>query len=118
MDPIEILVDEHKLILRGLDLLTTAAEKIVRNQNPPKEFFEKAVDFTYRFTNIYCYFHFNEHSNSYINSNKHSYFYSDSASDLPMLSRVAQPRVVNPDWRLRLIAKRSGWPVLDWRKGA
>ena len=51
MDPIEILVDEHKLILRGLDLLTTAAEKIVRNQNPPKEFFEKAVDFTFRFTN-------------------------------------------------------------------
>jgi hemerythrin-like domain-containing protein len=46
VDPIEILVEEHNLILRGLDLLTTAAEKIVRNQNPPREFFEKAVSFT------------------------------------------------------------------------
>jgi hemerythrin-like domain-containing protein len=51
VDPIQILVDEHKLILRGLDLLTTAAEKIVRNQNPPKEFFEKAMRFTTDFTN-------------------------------------------------------------------
>jgi len=53
VNAIEILVDEHNLILRGLDLLTTAAEKIVRNQNPPKEFFEKAVDFTLKFTNKY-----------------------------------------------------------------
>jgi hemerythrin-like domain-containing protein len=45
------LIEEHGLILRGLDLLTTAAERIVRNQNPPKEFFEKAVDFTFNFTN-------------------------------------------------------------------
>jgi hemerythrin-like domain-containing protein len=34
-----------------LDLLTTAAEKIVRSQNPPREFFEKAVVFTLEFTN-------------------------------------------------------------------
>ena len=51
MNAIEILVEEHNLILRGLDLLTTAAEKIVRNQNPPKEFFEKATRFTLDFTN-------------------------------------------------------------------
>ncbi len=51
MNAIEILVKEHDLILRGLDLLTTAAEKIVRNQNPPSEFFEKAVYFTLNFTN-------------------------------------------------------------------
>jgi hemerythrin-like domain-containing protein len=43
VNAIEILVEEHNLILRGLDLLTTAAEKIARNQNPPKEFFEKAT---------------------------------------------------------------------------
>jgi hemerythrin-like domain-containing protein len=48
---IEILVDEHRLISENLDLLTAAAEKIVRNQNPPKEFFEKAVTFTRNFTN-------------------------------------------------------------------
>jgi hemerythrin-like domain-containing protein len=51
VNAIEILVEEHHLILRGLDLLTTAAERIVRNQRPPKEFFEKAVSFTLNFTN-------------------------------------------------------------------
>ena len=51
MNAIQILVEEHRLILRGLDLLTTAAERIVRDQRPPREFFEKAVDFTLRFTN-------------------------------------------------------------------
>jgi hemerythrin-like domain-containing protein len=53
VNAIEILVEEHNLILRGLDLLTTAAEKIVRNQHPPREFFEKAVTFTLDFTNKY-----------------------------------------------------------------
>lgn len=43
-----------------------------------------------------------------------SYFYSDSCTDLPMLERVAHPRVVNPDLRLRLVAKRKGWPILNW----
>jgi len=51
VNAIEILVEEHHLILKGLDLLTTAAERIVRNQHPPKEFFEKAVGFTFHFTN-------------------------------------------------------------------
>jgi len=51
VNAIEILVEEHHLILRGLDLLTTAAERIVRNQRPPREFFEKAVSFTLNFTN-------------------------------------------------------------------
>ncbi len=44
-----------------------------------------------------------------------SYFYTDSITDRPMLERVGYPRVVHPDPRLRLLAKRRGWPVLDWR---
>lgn len=44
-----------------------------------------------------------------------SFFYTDSASDLPMLRRVGNPRAVNPDLRLRLHAWRRGWPILDWR---
>jgi hemerythrin-like domain-containing protein len=51
LNAIQILVEEHRVILRGLDLLTTAAEKIVRNQNPPRAFFEKAVSLTLNFTN-------------------------------------------------------------------
>lgn len=44
-----------------------------------------------------------------------SYFYTDSFSDLPMLERVGHPRVVNPDQRLRWIAARRGYALLDWR---
>jgi putative phosphoserine phosphatase/1-acylglycerol-3-phosphate O-acyltransferase len=43
-----------------------------------------------------------------------SYFYTDSCTDLPMLERVSYPRVVNPDVRLRWVAKRKGWPILNW----
>jgi HAD superfamily hydrolase (TIGR01490 family) len=42
-------------------------------------------------------------------------FYSDSITDLPLLERVRHPRVVNPDLRLRAIAKRRGWPIQTFR---
>ncbi|MEX1362527.1 MAG: HAD family hydrolase [Nannocystaceae bacterium] len=44
-----------------------------------------------------------------------SYFYSDSYTDLPMLERVGEPRVVNPDPRLRRLAQRRGWDAQTWR---
>jgi len=44
-----------------------------------------------------------------------SFFYTDSCTDLPMLERVGAPRVVHPDFHLRLVARRRGWPILDWR---
>ena len=40
------------------------------------------------------------------------YAYSDSASDLPMLSAVGHPVAVNPDSKLERHARRSGWPVV------
>jgi HAD superfamily hydrolase (TIGR01490 family) len=43
-----------------------------------------------------------------------SYFYTDSYTDLPMLLRVGEPRIVNPDLRLRLYARWRGWPVQEW----
>lgn len=39
--------------------------------------------------------------------------YSDSLSDVPMLSVVGRPAVVNPDFRLRWLAKTHRWPVLE-----
>lgn len=45
-----------------------------------------------------------------------SSFYSDSSTDLPMLERVAQPFAVHPDPRLRYLAGKRGWPILDWRR--
>lgn len=41
-------------------------------------------------------------------------FYSDSFTDLPMLEAVGRPVVVDPDPRLRRVARRRGWPVADW----
>ncbi len=38
--------------------------------------------------------------------------YSDSYSDVPMLSVVGHPAAVNPDTRLAMLAKAYGWPVL------
>ena len=46
-----------------------------------------------------------------------SYFYTDSITDLPLLERVGEPRVVNPDPRLRRVAQRRGWPVSWLRLG-
>jgi phosphoserine phosphatase len=40
-----------------------------------------------------------------------SSFYSDSISDLPLLERVGHPVAVNPDPRLRRLAKKRGWPI-------
>lgn len=42
-----------------------------------------------------------------------SWFYSDSASDLPLLAAVTDPVAVRPDARLRAHAIRHGWAVLD-----
>jgi HAD superfamily hydrolase (TIGR01490 family) len=42
-----------------------------------------------------------------------SWFYSDSASDLPLLQAVTDPVAVRPDDRLRAHALREGWPIID-----
>lgn len=41
------------------------------------------------------------------------YAYSDSYSDVPMLSVVGHPAAVNPDARLRTLARAYDWPVLE-----
>ena len=43
--------------------------------------------------------------------------YSDSYHDLPMLSLVGDPCVINPDARLRDHARANGWRVRDYRTG-
>ncbi len=42
------------------------------------------------------------------------YAYSDSSTDLPMLSAVGHPTAVNPDRTLRKVAAERGWPVLTF----
>ncbi len=43
--------------------------------------------------------------------------YSDSYNDLPMLSLVGDPCVINPDAKLRDHAKAHGWRIRDYRTG-
>jgi HAD superfamily hydrolase (TIGR01490 family) len=41
-----------------------------------------------------------------------SWFYSDSANDIPLLSKVTDPVATNPDARLAAVARERGWPVI------
>lgn len=43
-----------------------------------------------------------------------SYFYSDSDEDIQLLEYVGKPRPLNPNKRLRRVAKGRGWPVQDF----
>lgn len=43
-------------------------------------------------------------------------FYTDSINDLPLLSVVRQPMVVDPDPRLESTALRKGWKVLRFKR--
>ncbi len=43
--------------------------------------------------------------------------YSDSSNDIPMLSLVGDPCVINPDARLREHARAEGWRIRDYRTG-
>jgi HAD superfamily hydrolase (TIGR01490 family) len=45
----------------------------------------------------------------------HSHAYSDSASDYAMLAVVGRPTAVNPDLKLRSLARTYQWPILDLR---
>jgi HAD superfamily hydrolase (TIGR01490 family) len=46
---------------------------------------------------------------------RRSYFYTDSITDLPLLDRIGEPRIVNPDPRLGRVAVRRGWPIARLR---
>jgi HAD superfamily hydrolase (TIGR01490 family) len=41
-------------------------------------------------------------------------FYTDSHSDVPMLEAVGHPVAVNPDPRLRRLARQRRWQTVDW----
>ncbi|MCL2778984.1 MAG: HAD-IB family hydrolase [Polyangiaceae bacterium] len=44
--------------------------------------------------------------------------YSDSYSDVPMLSVVGHPAAVNPDSKLKRLARTYGWPVITLDKAS
>lgn len=54
-----------------------------------------------------------EHARKYGFDLDDCYAFSDSYSDVPMLSVVGHPAAVNPDRRLRLLAKAYDWPTME-----
>ena len=46
---------------------------------------------------------------------EHSWFYSDSHNDLPLLELVAHPVAVDPDETLAQHAETKGWPIISLR---
>lgn len=50
-----------------------------------------------------------------LDSFSESWFYSDSANDLPLLEQVTRPVAVDPDARLAAVARSRGWPTLTLR---
>ena len=46
----------------------------------------------------------------------HSFAYSDSSNDIPLLESVGNPTAINPDSALRNLATLNGWPVHDFRR--
>jgi HAD superfamily hydrolase (TIGR01490 family) len=53
-----------------------------------------------------------EHARAHGHDLDECFAYSDSYSDVPMLSVVGHPAAVNPDYRLAQLAAAHGWPVL------
>ncbi len=61
MHALEILVDEHGLIRQYLDNLVLAVDRLVVEEHPPVEFFQKAVEFYNRFIK-----NFHHHKEEYV----------------------------------------------------
>ncbi len=54
-----------------------------------------------------------EHARTHGHNLDECFAYSDSYSDVPMLSVVGHPAAVNPDKRLLILAKTYHWPIID-----
>jgi HAD superfamily hydrolase (TIGR01490 family) len=54
-----------------------------------------------------------EHARAHGHDLDECFAYSDSYSDVPMLSVVGQPAAVNPDAALERLARAYHWPVLN-----
>jgi putative phosphoserine phosphatase / 1-acylglycerol-3-phosphate O-acyltransferase len=44
-----------------------------------------------------------------------SWYYGDSAADIPGLSAVGNPVCVNPDKKLKRTAHKRGWKIIQWK---
>lgn len=56
MKSLELLIREHGLIRQALDIFSFAKEKLEKGKRPPREFFEKAVEFSRSFADQFHHF--------------------------------------------------------------
>lgn len=59
-----------------------------------------------------------DHARAHGHDLDHCFAYSDSYSDVPMLSVVGHPAAVNPDGKLARLANAYGWPILTLERHA
>jgi len=59
-----------------------------------------------------------EHAREHGHELDDCFAYSDSYSDVPMLSVVGHPAAVNPDSKLERLARTYGWPVITLDKAS
>lgn len=59
-----------------------------------------------------------DHARAHGHNLDECFAYSDSYSDVPMMSIVGYPVAVNPDRRLRLLANAYHWPIIDLHRAA
>ncbi|GLS25325.1 HAD family hydrolase [Marinibactrum halimedae] len=57
----------------------------------------------------------NEWLKAYEGNLEGSFFYSDSANDIPLLAKVENPVAVDPDERLSAHAEANQWPIISLR---
>ena len=53
MNPIEKLMAEHQIILRGIDLLESGASRLEKGENIAPDYFRKAIDFIRNYADKY-----------------------------------------------------------------
>lgn len=94
--------------LFGIDNLLATTPEFINGQ------------YTGKFNETPCYQHGKViHLNDWLarthESLEHSWFYSDSHNDLPLLKLVEHPVAVDPDDKLRQYAEQANWPIISLR---
>lgn len=91
-----------------------ATEPATKNDSPSSNYTGEVKGRpNFREGKIYNLQHWLANQNLSLDQLAHSYFYSDSMNDLPLLEQVSHPVATNPDDRLRQEATQRGWPILE-----